>query len=971
MGEEGTVTLMTPPETIFSALTISLFGPMQVLVQGQPLPHLRSRQSLWLLALLTLRHDRPVEREWLAGTLWPDSDQSRGLRNLRIVLSELRKALGSESQRLQSPDRHTLSLDLAGAPVDVRTFDAAILSQKRSALTQAVTLYRGPLLEGCAEEWVFQERNVREQNCLHALQTLADSALAAGDYETAIGYYQRAVSIDPLWDSTRRGWMEALARSGDRNAAMQVYREFAELLKSDSLATPDEQTSALYARLRAEVRQQSSAYVVVAGKASPLPTVTGYLPHSLTDLVGREDERVEVTARLRRSRLVTLTGLGGIGKTRLALAVAAESVQEYADGVWLVALESIAEGSVLVPQIASVLGVREEPGRPLLQRLIDYLGKKRLLLVIDNCEHLLEASAQVIGYLLRECEGVRILATSREALGILGETAWAVPALAVPDPGQLPQDHPTVLRALMDYESVQLFVERAQAVQKTFNLTGSNALAVAQICSRMEGIPLALELAAARVKAMTVEQIAARLDNELGLLTGGSRAALARQQTLRATLDWSYALLTKTEQHLLRRLSVFAGGWSLEAAEQVGAGEGIETWQVVNLLTSLVDKSLVAFEERNAGGRYRLLELVRQYAAESLLASDEAALVKAGHRDYFLALAEEAEPQLQGAEQGVWLARLETEHKNLRVALAWSEAEAQGAEVGLRLTGALWRFWDMHGYYSEGRACLAEALEREGAGRRTKERAKALNGAGVLAYYEGDYVAARALHEESVAISRELGDKRGIAWPLHHLGNVTGAQGEYDTARRLYEESLAIFRDLRNKQGIAWTLHHLGEVVGAQGSYGTAEALQKESMAIQQELKNKLGIGWSLNSLGRIAYEQGNSASARTLYAESISLHRELGDRRGVAKSLEGLAAVLLAQTEVQKAVRLWGTAYVLRASIGSPLPPNEREKHDQQVEQARLILGEDAFAAAWKEGLTLPWEQAVVYALENRRPLS
>lgn len=511
---------MPAPDTPAPALTLALFGPMQVLVQDQPLPHLRSRQSLWLLALLSLRHPRPVEREWLAGTLWPDSDQSQAFRNLRVVLSELRSALGAESWRLQSPSRHTLSLDLTGAEVDVRTFDAAVVSGQPSALVQAIALYRGPLLEGCHQEWVVQEREAREHHCLQALQKLAGTALTAGDYDTAIGYYQRAVGMDPWQEAARRGWMEALAKKGDTNAALQVYREFIAFLKEDPKAVPDAETSALYERLRAEVRQRADTHAVVTVEAAPVPRVKGYLSHPLTDLVGREDERIEVALRLQHSRLVTLTGVGGIGKTRLAREVASEVAREYADGVWLVALESLTEGRLVLQQLASVLGLREERGRTPLQRVTEHLRQKRLLLVLDNCEHLLEASAQVAAHLLQECGEVRILATSREALGITREMVWSVPALTVPDLEYLPQGRATLLRILMGYESVQLFVERAQAVQKSFNLTGSNARLVAQVCRQLEGIPLAIELAAARVRAMSVEQIASRLEDYLVLYPG-------------------------------------------------------------------------------------------------------------------------------------------------------------------------------------------------------------------------------------------------------------------------------------------------------------------------------------------------------------------------------------------------------------------------------------------------------------------
>ncbi len=1062
---------MTTPETADASFRLRLFGPMQALVDGNALPPMRSRKGLWLLALLTLRHDRPVEREWLAGTLWPDVEQSQAFANLRPILSELRNSLGSQKERLQSPDRHTLRLDLAGADVDLIAFDAAIANKNLTALEQAATLYQGSLLEGCAEEWVFQERNQREQDCLHALQQLGDAALTAREYAKAIHYYQKAAAIDPFLEVARRGWMEALAQNGDRNAALQVYREFAALLRSNLHAAPDERTNALYARLRAEARQQGNSPTVVATPPAPAPTVTGYLPHPLTDLVGREDERAEVASRLRRSRLVTLTGMGGIGKTRLSLEVAGEVVHEYADGVWLVALDALTEGKQVLPQIASVLGVKEEAQRELMQSLAERLRNKRLLLVLDNCEHLLQASAQAVGPILRESEGVRVLATSREALGITGEIVWAVPCLAVPDPAHLPQGQATLLRVLTGYESVQLFVERAQSIQKTFLLNAENARMVAEVCFRLEGIPLAIELAAARIKAMTVEQIAARLNNELGLLIGGSRTAQSRQLTLRATLDWSYALLSEPERILLRRLSVFAGGWALEAAEQVcgeereqGTGNRVQEKEgepllspfsfllspadVLNLLTSLVDKSLVAFgdQEGTMGGRYRLLEPVRQYAAEQLQAGGEAEQARARHRDWFLALAEEATLHLRGSGQRQWLQRLDREYDNLRAALAWSAADAQGAEVGLRLTGALWRFWYVRGDYSEGRRYLWNALEREGAQERTPARALALNGAGALAYDQADYMAARALFEEGLSIGRQLEDRRGVAGSLRNLGNVALAFSENATAQALYEESLAlsrkledrhsiavtlsnlgivarhegdyaasrtlfeeslgisknlgdqlgmaraflnlgnvarqqgdvavsqnfyeeslgIYRELGDRQGIARCLGSLGSVAHGEGKYELARVLQEESLRLFRELDDRQAIALALGNLGAVAYEQTDYASARSLYKESLSLLQKLGDKAGAVESLEGLAAVLSAQTETQKAAMLWGGAEMQRKMLGMPLPLNQREQYDKQVAQARAVLGEEAFTAAWEAGSVLPLEHAVDYALGN-----
>ncbi len=897
---------VTPSAVASPSLTIHLFGPMQVLAHGLPLPRLRSRKALWLLALLTLRHGRAVEREWLAGTLWPDTDTGRAFTNLRANLSELRGALGDQGVRLQSPGRHTLSLNLADANVDILAFDAAIRSQKPDALKQAVELYRGPLLEDCAEEWIGQERNAREQDCLRALQTLADRALTAGDYAAAIAFYRRAISLDPWTEAARRGWMEALAKSGDRNAAMQVYREFVEQLRGDPNAVPDEETSALYARLRTEARQQSQSQfhspaqtqaqaAVLArepvGNEAGVPAVSGYLPFPLTNLIGRAVERGEVAAKLRGSRLVTLTGSGGIGKTRLAIEVAGESVQDgtaYPDGVWLVALETLSEGSQVVTQIASILGLREEPERSLLASLTDHLRAKRLLLVLDNCEHLLTSCAQVVGHLLQECARVRILATSREALSIMGETVWQVPSLAVPDPKQLQEGDAALTQVLGACESVQLFVERAQAGQKDFALVPGNAMTVAQICFQLEGIPLAIELAAARVRSLTVEQIAARLNSRLGLLTVGNRAAQSRQQTLRTTLDWSYTLLSEAERALLGRLSVFAGGWTLEAAEQTGSGGGMEAEQILNLLTGLVDKSLVTFEEpeENSGGRYRLLETVRQYAAEKLRARNEEEKVRDRHRDWFLLLAEEAALHLKGGGQKHWLHRLDREYDNLRAALAWSAPDRPGAKAELRLVSALWRFWYVRGIYSEGRGYLRGALEREDAQERTLARAQALNGAGALAYDQGDYGAARALFEESLSIAREREDTPGIANPLGNLGNIALAVGEIGSALTLYEESLTLKRKLDDRAGIALALSNTGIVLRQQGDYAAAQNCFEESLSIARFLEDRLGMARALLNMGNVASNQDDPVLERTCIEESLSLFRELGDKQGIARSL-------------------------------------------------------------------------------------
>ena len=917
------------PATVVSApaaLTLTLFGPMQVSIGGHPPLHLRSRKALALLALLALRPGRSVEREWLAGTLWPDADKEQASASLRPVLSELRKALGGEAVRVQSPSRNSLLLDLTGVEVDVSVFDAAVTSQKLPALERAVALYRGPLLEGSAEEWAGQERDAREQDCLRALGTLAEAARAAGDHGAAVGLFRRALGIAPGWEAARRGLMETLAGGGDGNGALQVYREFVALLRSDPKAVPDEKTSALYARLRAETRQRAGGPVGDALRPPAARTVSGNLPHPVTDLVGREDERAEVAARLRRSRLVTLTGPGGIGKTRLALAVGAESVPDHVDGVWLVALEALSDGGLLARQIASVLGLKEEFSRSCLIVVAEHLRPKRLLLVLDNCEHLLAAAAKVTGHLLRECAGVRILATSREALGITGETAWAVPALSVPDPAHLPPGQATLRRVLMGYEGIQLFVERARAVQKTFALTDGNALAVAQVCARLEGLPLAIELAAARIRAMTVGQIAARLDDRLGLLTGGSRAGQSRQQTLRATLDWSYDLLGEAERLLMARLSVFAGGWSLEAAESVCAGPGtsgeagIEAGRVLDLLTGLVDKSLVIFETRDseARGRYHFLEMVRQYAVERLATGGGTGPVGARQLTWYMELAERAEGQLTGPAQETWLHRLDMEHDNLRAALTAGDAGESGRRQALRLAGALWRFWNVRGYFSEGRNSLERALGRPGIPDDAAVRAKALNGAATLAYHQSDFTTARERYEESLRLFQELGDRSGSAEVLNNLGNLMNDQGDRAAAQRLHEESLRLFQGLGDRSGSAESLNCLGNVAYKSDDLASAQTFYEASLRLFQGLEDRGNAAILLGNLGNVARLRGESALARARLEEGLSIHEALGNQHGIALTLNNLADVVREQGDLGGAGALFEEALRLRRALGN-----------------------------------------------------
>jgi non-specific serine/threonine protein kinase len=696
---------------------------------------------------------------------------------------------------------------------------------------------------------------------------------------------------------------------------------------------------------------------------SPTPTVTPKhnLPQQLTSFIGREKQIAEVQTLLNKTRLLTLTGSGGCGKTRLSLQVAAGLLDFYEDGVWMVELAALTDPDLVPQTVATDLGLKEELNRSLTQTLTAHLKSKHLLLLLDNAEHLLAACARLADIVLPQCAQVTMLATSREALGIAGELTYRVPSLSMLDPKR-----DATPESLSNYESAQLFIERALFRMPQFAVTRENAPALASVCYRLDGIPLAIELAAARVRSMSLEELNQRLDHRFGLLTGGSRTAMPRQQTLRSAIDWSYELLSLAEQVLFRRLSVFAGGWTLEAVQALCAGDGVDEDTVLDLLTSLVDKSLLVAEERKGATRYRLLEIVRAYARDRLRESGEEAEIQSGHLTYFVALAEEAEPQLTGADQEAWLDRLEAEHDNLRSALAWSSLAGDGAG-GLRLAGALSWFWYVRGHLREGRGWLSGSLAAARDGQLAAARAKALHGAAVLASEQGDYPAARALHEECLSIRRELGDRRGIAVSLSNLGVVADEQGDNGAARILRQESLAMFRELGDRRGVAGLLSNLGVAAHDHGDYAAARALYEESLAIRRQLGDRLGIAISLNNMGLVAREQGEYAAALALHGEALAIRYELGDRRGIAASLSGLANVALALSEPHRAGRCWGAAERLREEIGAPLPPSERSSYDNKVAAARAASNDDAaFELAWREGRAMTLEQAIEYALKK-----
>jgi predicted ATPase/DNA-binding SARP family transcriptional activator len=964
-------------------LVIRLFGAFEAQVNGTPLPHLRTRKDAWVLALLALRAGRPVDRAWLAGTLWPDGADP--MASLRKSLLDLRRALGPEAGRLYSPTPRTLVLDLSGAEVDALAFDAAVAQDDGPALEEAVKLYRGPLLEVCGEEWVVPERQSREHAYLEALDSLARAAMARGGPAAAEHYLRRAVAVDPLRESTQRALMQALAARGDVAAAIAAYREFCRVLARDLEAQPDPETQTLFRSLRSEIQATN------AGAAS-CEAPPHNLPAPLTRFIGREREITELRPLLTPTRdadtlrLITFSGVGGCGKTRLALQVAASLTDAFPDGVWLVELASLADAALVPQAIATALRLREQPDHTLTETLAGSLRPRALLLVLDNCEHLVAACAALAHRLLTSCPHLRILATSRELLGIDGEYPYPVPPLSLPEaPGGAKATDGSPLHHLSRSEAVQLFVERARTAVPRFQLTEANASAVATICRRLDGLPLAIELAAARMRIFSTEQIAARLDDRFHLLAGGSRVALPRHRTLRALIDWSYDLLSEPERGLLRRLSVFAGGWTLEAAEAVCADDDRRPptvddrrpirrgrrpaagghVAVLDLLTRLGEKSLVAVEQEGDGPRYLLLETVREYARERLVEVGEEPAVRWRHLVFFARWAEEAAPCLRGEEGRVWMNRFEAAHDNLRAALAWARevgAAPDGRaaiELGLKLVTGLGPFWWRRGYLAESRAHSAAMLAVAGVVA-TPMRAQALDAAAAMARLQRDCPAARMLHEEALAVYRDLADQRGIAGTLTGLATIAGLQGDVARARQLLTESLAIGRAMSIPAVVASALNELGLVEISARNYDAASAVLQESLATSQALGDQQGIATALNNLGIATLAEGRADEAHRLFGESLRMKWDTRLWSGIPWTLAGLAGVAAAQEQRERAARLFGAAAAGQESMGSSLPPDFAEC----VAALREAIGESAFAAAWAEGAAMTLPQAVGYAL-------
>jgi len=728
-----------------------------------------------------------------------------------------------------------------------------------------------------------------------------------------------------------------------------------------------------------------------------LEAIPNNLPQQVTSFVGREHELREVKRLLSGTRILTLLGVGGIGKTRLALQLASELMDAYPDGVWFADLAPIADPALVLDALSHVWGVQEDAHPSLIRALCAYVQSRRLLLVLDNCEHLLDACRHITDALIQAGPGVRVLATSREPLQIAGEQTYPLPAMSLPDSKD---DAASFARS----DAVQLFIERGRLQQPDFAPGENQVPAIIHLCTRLDGIPLALELAAARLAALPVDKIAARLDDRFRLLTGGSRTALARQRTLRALIDWSYDLLNDDEKRLFARLAVFAGGWTLDAAEAVCAGDGLAQDDILDLMTSLVQKSLAVAQQSD--DRYRMLETIREYALERLSTSGEGAAVRNSHHRYFLGLVEEAaRAPRDGIREAKWFDRLELEHDNLEVALNWGMDEHGLAESTVRLCGGLFRFWEMHGHWREGRKWCSAILARHGDAASKDATAQALLTEGELTYRLGEVAAARELVLRALDLAREVGNLRLEAAALNNLSDIVSAQGDFATAETMLERAVVINRELGNTAWEMVNLVNLGSLFISHGNFAAATPTHERVLALSRELGDSFAEAIASGNLGLLARHRGDfeeahafaaralaiyrelgapaeeigqlllmadtavgesdSMTARGLFRQALTASRELGYRHGIAKSFSGMVALAVSLREFAEAARLSGAADAQRASIGMRASPYDLAQYEELRAQCRAALGDPAWDAARAAGSSTSTEAAITNALD------
>jgi predicted ATPase/DNA-binding SARP family transcriptional activator/uncharacterized protein HemY len=975
-------------------LEIRLLGQFDLRRNGAPI-EVPSRTAQSLLAYLVLNTGIAHRREKLAGLLWPDATEDNARSYLRKALWQARKSLAADKTR---GEEYLLADDISIAFNSKSNYwlDTDVVSGKPTEgmsveeLIDAVSSYQGELLPGFYEEWITLERERLKAAFDQKINVLLSRLVAGRQWDQVVYWSEQWIALGEAPEPAFRALMVTHANMGDMAKVATAYARCEEALRDELSIEPSEQTRALFTDLqsgkelplsRVSTLQMSNHDHDEIERIPLAPRRQTNITVPLTSFIGRVQEIREVKQLLTSSRLVTLTGSGGCGKTRLALNVADSLVEQYPDGVWLIELASLTNPELVPEHTAIEIGLVKEQNRPPIESLLGHLRDRRTLLLFDNCEHLIGASAALIDLLLRSCESLQVLTTSREALNIPGEAAWIVPSLSLHDPSEtLPVD------LLMEYDAIRLFVERAEGASSTypFKLTDANADIVAGMCQRLDGIPLALELAAARLKALTLTQISSRLDDRFRLLTGGSRTALPRQQTLRATMEWSYDLLQPAEQAMFRYLACFSGGWTLDGAEGIirPAADAflpdsekftIEDASALDLLTNLIEKSLVTRAGRIDKIRYRMLETVREFGREKLQEAGEESSILDRHLEIFMRLAEELGPLLH-ADQVIWIERLESELDNIRAAIKWSIEggsleDTKGSELrvvaGLRLLGSLGWFFERHGRRAPVNL-LTQLLDLPAAKAKTSWRVKALDTCGFIHIQCGQYKKAQRVLEEALRVARELDDIENLTWALSRLGAVLTLQGEYKNAQPYLEEGLALTQEMgsEGQLAVAWCLTFLGDISFNHGELENAEAKYEESVAILRVQENQSMLAFSTRYLGFLALRRGDIAEATRLFEESLRLNQAVNHTQGIAHCLAALAGAAAKQGEIARAARLFGATEGIVEAIAIPLYQTDQNEMERNVVDVLAQLGDEQIAAGWAAGRSMSLEEAIAYAM-------
>jgi len=1003
-----------------SFLRIELLGSFRVEKDEDTLTSFESNKVRALLAYLAAELQRPHRRESLAALLWPDWPDRAALSNLRYALSDLRKVIGD---RTSTPPYLLITREIiqfnpaSEQKVDTAEFTDLSQGQDPESLIQAISLYQGEFLEGFSigdsgpfEDWVSLKREQLRRVYLETLFRLAAMLSARGEYEAALLYARRHVDAEPLDESAQRQLMRLLAHCGRSGEALAQYEACRDILKRELGARPSQETEGLYnLLLKGEMPQEDVPSADRYRTAQDLhyhetlDVHPNNLPVQLTSFIGREREMGEIKKILAGTHLLTLTGVGGTGKTRLALQVSADLINEFPGGVWLVELAPLQDPKLVEHTVASILMVPDAPDHSLPDLLAAHLRDKRVLLLLDNCEHVVEGCAQLADLLLRHAPKLKILATSRTHLNISGEVTYPVLPLALPD---LKWD--TKPHALAQVEAVRLFIERATAVHPSFAITDENASTVAQICTHLDGIPLAIELAAARLRHLSPDQISVRLADRFHLLTGGSSTALARQQTLRATMDWSYDLLGPAERTMFNRLAVFPGSFSLKAAEAICSDEnnnmsmasGISKPHMLDLLSALVDHSLVSLQEKDGDCRYVLLETVRQYALEKLHASGELSTIKDRHLAFFLELAEQGSRYVDVGHP-VWMQRFETEYDNLRDAMEY--AIAAHPESAIRFEYPLSWFCSFTSRTRESHGWVMRLLELTETWPRGNMRARTLWHAGddasgngdyqkaqewmdaglemarefgdknlikdilhdltILKYFQGDGKQVHDYGEQYSTISQELGDKTGIMGGLWCRGVALCLDGDIQAGCKYVEQALEMARQEDFPYNIAGALVILARYAFLEGDITKAIAMYAECAQNHRLYGYRPALAWDLYHWGRALLQEGHVTQAEALFEESLAIFIELREGPGQESFLRGMAGAAFLTGQNESAARLFGADQSISKKLGAPMDVLDHKVFDPFVAALRERLGETNFNALWAEGRELSLEQAIELA--------